>query len=110
MANPSKRKGSQFEKDVADFLKEHGFPLAERRVQGGILDRGDIAGVPNWVLELKNTQQIDLASAQAEALVEAANAGAPFFASVHKKRGRGVRDAYVVMPLWQWCILEANNG
>jgi hypothetical protein len=33
MANPSKRKGTQFETDVVRYLVDHGFPFAERRAQ-----------------------------------------------------------------------------
>ena len=59
----AKRKGPAFEGQVVSYLREHGFPQAERRVMGGSRDRGDVAGVPGWVLELKATRALDLAEA-----------------------------------------------
>lgn len=99
MANPSKRKGSDFEKAVAEYLAAHGHPLAERRVQGGTKDRGDIAGVIGWTLECKNERSIDLAGAVDEAEVEAANADTRWFAAIIKRRNKSVSEAYVVVPL-----------
>lgn len=99
MANPSKHKGSRFEKDVVDFLAVNGFPYAERRALEGINDRGDIAGVPGVVLECKATREIDLATAVNEAEREAANAGVDIFAAVIKRRQKPTSEAYAVMPL-----------
>ena len=101
MANPSKRRGSKFEVDVCAYLNDRGIPC-ERRVTRGKNDAGDVAGIPSWVLELKATKQIDLASAQKEAKVEAENAAAPYYASIHKKRNAPIADAYVVLPLSIW--------
>jgi Holliday junction resolvase len=46
----SKRKGSTFERAVVEYLADHGFPQAERRVSNGTKDRGDVAGVAGWIL------------------------------------------------------------
>ena len=45
MSNPSGRKGAAWETDVAKYLAEE-FPGVERRVKNGVLDRGDITGIP----------------------------------------------------------------
>lgn len=94
----ARRKGTAFETAVVAYLQEL-FPSAERRALAGKLDRGDIAGVPGWTLELKNTRQLDLAGAVDEAEREAANAGTPLFAAVIKRRGKGTAAAYAVMPM-----------
>lgn len=99
MANPNKRKGSSWEKAVADYLQLCGFTGVERRAQEGSNDRGDIAGIDGWVLEAKNERRIELAQYMEEAKREAANADARFYAAVVKRRRKPVNEAYVVMPL-----------
>ncbi|MGC2295304.1 MAG: hypothetical protein WA695_01235 [Candidatus Dormiibacterota bacterium] len=95
----SKRKGSTFEAAVVAYFAENGFPECERRVMGGTRDRGDVAGVPGWTLELKAERSLDLAGALTEAQREAANAGTTQYAAVLKRRSHPVSDAYVVLPL-----------
>jgi hypothetical protein len=95
----AKRRGSRFEADVVAYLAEHGFPLAERRVMGGTRDRGDVAGIPGWTLELKAERGLDLAGALSEAKTEAVNAGTLDYAAVLKRRNHPVAGAYVVLPL-----------
>lgn len=95
----AKRKGSAFETAVVAYLAEHGFPLAERRVMGGTRDRGDVAGIPGWTLELKATRDLDLAGALTEAKTEAAHAGTLDYAAVIKRRMHPVGSAYVVLTL-----------
>ena len=99
MSNPSKQKGSLFERQVVEFLAVNGFPSAERRVLRGTKDAGDVSGVPGWVLELKATRIIDLASAVDEARIEAKNAGCTHFAAVVKRRNKSISEAYFVLPL-----------
>ena len=97
MANPNGRKGSSWEKVVADYLNVTGFPYAERRVKRGVNDAGDIGGVPGLMLECKATQRIDLAGFMDEVRVEKANAHAQIGAAVVKRRNHGVDRAYVVL-------------
>jgi hypothetical protein len=105
MANPSKRKGSTFERQVADYLRDNGFPYAERRVTEGANDRGDIAGVPGVVIEAKNCKRLDLGTWVVEMLREQKTAGAEIGAIVHKRRNHGVEAAYVTMTLRQFVDL-----
>jgi|GEM_PF-339001 len=109
MSNPSKKRGTQFESDVVAFLRQVGFPHAERRALGGIHDRGDILGIPGWVLEAKATRQIDLAGALTEAAAEARNAGARYYAAIVKRRGKPVHQAYAVLPLWALAELLVDD-
>lgn len=101
MTNPSKQRGTRFETEVVEFLKANGFPDAERRALAGSLDKGDVMNVPDFTLECKNEATMRLAAYMAEAAAEAINAKTPFFAAIVKRRGKGARDAYVVMPLYE---------
>lgn len=96
----NKAKGRGFERDTANFWMDAGFLWADRKTKRGKRDQGDVTGVEGWTLECKNDKTINLAGAVDEAAIEAANAGTPWFAAIVKRRGKNVRDAYVVMPLW----------
>ena len=114
MANPSKRKGSSFEVAVADYLKENGFPYAERRALRGTDDRGDIAGVVGWVLEAKNCKLTELGPWMNEAKHEASNDGVARYAVVHKRRQHSTGESFVTLPLRLFAELlgdeEAKSG
>jgi Holliday junction resolvase len=99
MSNPSKQKGTLFEREVAEFLQSTGHPLVERRTLSGKNDRGDLSGIPSWTFELKSTKELDLAGAVDEARVEAINAGTLWYAAIVKRRRRSIGEAYFVMPL-----------
>ena len=98
-----KARGSQFERDVARYLAAHGHPYAERAYGAGRSDdRGDIDGMPGWVVECKAHKAMALAGWVDEAVREAANAGGAVPVVVAKRRGRPTGDAYVVMRLADW--------
>jgi hypothetical protein len=94
----SKAKGTAWESAICRFLVAEGFPHVERRALNGTQDRGDIAGIPGWVLEAKNCQATSLAAWVDEAALEQANDGAEFSAVWHHRRGRALpADGYVTM-------------
>jgi Holliday junction resolvase len=106
VASANKQKGSQFERDVVQYLRDHGFNAVERRYGAGAHeDKGDIDGVPDFAIECKNQRQINLAEFIEEALIEAKHAGRRFGAAIVKRRQRNVKDAYVVMSLEQFVEL-----
>jgi len=106
VTNPNKAKGSKWELDVAKYFNERGFPEVERRYgAGATLDKGDINGVKDTVVEAKNWAKISLSTIMDEALVEQKNAKKKFGISVIKRRNRNVKEAYVVMTLEQWIDL-----
>lgn len=111
MSNPQKAKGSGAERAVVDHLRANGFPHAERRLAGSSKDRGDIAGVPGVVIEVKNCERTALAAWLAEAAVEQANDGAAYGLVWHKRRGRS--DAgqwYATLPAAQLVRLLREAG
>lgn len=94
----SKQKGTRWESAIVDYLIGHGFLYAERRTLSGAQDRGDIAGVPGWVLEAKNCSAASLGAWMDEATVEQANAGAAYSAVWHHRRGKSSpADGFVTM-------------
>lgn len=103
MTNPPKKKGTAAEVDVVQCLRMvGGYAGVERRTLAGIHDRGDIAGIPGLVIEVKNQQAMDLAGWVDEAEQEAANAGKGVLGVVwHKRRGKAsATDWYVTMDGW----------
>lgn len=99
MSNPSKKKGSAWETRLVGYFNEHGFPFAERRVQAGALDKGDVAGVP-FVIEAKNHRALDLAGWCDEAAKEARTAGmGNRWAVCFPRRSHATGKAYAVISL-----------
>ncbi|WP_229401937.1 hypothetical protein [Micromonospora okii] len=88
MTNPNKAKGSSAERAVVDLLRASGWPHAERRLAGSTKDRGDIAGIPGVVIEVKNCARTDLAGWLAEAERERVNDNADLAVVWHKRRGK----------------------
>lgn len=99
MSNPSKARGSAWEKRLVDYLATHGWPFAERRTTEGRNDRGDVAGIPGWVVEAKNCKAISLATWMDEAEKEAKSAGVSRYAVVFPRRSHATGKAYAVITL-----------
>jgi len=74
MSRANKAKGREAENAVCDYLNAHGYTTERRRTEG-VNDRGDVAGIPGVVIEVKNTKQLTLSQFVSEATREAANAG-----------------------------------
>lgn len=94
----NKAKGTAAETAVVVALRDAGFATVERRALQGAADRGDIAGLPGVVIEVKNHASIDLAAFVDEAEVEADNDNADLGVAWVKRRGKSSPlDWYVVM-------------
>lgn len=94
----SRRKGTNWESAIVDYLTANGATQTERRALCGTNDRGDIAGIPGLVIEAKNEKRIDLAGYVTEAEQERTNDGARIGLAWVKRRGKtSPGDAYVVM-------------
>lgn len=102
MTNRSKAKGTAWERRLVDYLIAHGFPYAERRALEGVNDRGDVAGIPGVVLELKNCKKVELASWVDEMVVEKRNARGEIGAVIFPRRSHATGRAFVVMELDQF--------
>lgn len=53
MVNVPRNKGTSAESAVVGYLREHGWPSAERRALRGTLDCGDVTGTPSLAWEVK---------------------------------------------------------
>jgi hypothetical protein len=102
----SKKKGTAAETAVVQFLRAAGFTQVERRTLGGTKDRGDIAGIPGVVIEVKNCARQELGAWVAEAEIERGNDHASLGAVWHKRRGKGSPgDWFVTMSGSQFAAL-----
>jgi Holliday junction resolvase len=101
VTSPQARKGANFERAVVAYLRDHGYPHAERSYGAGRPeDVGDIDGLPGVVFELKAHRQIELASFLDEAEAERVNADAELAVVVIKRRGHSdVGRSYAVVTL-----------
>lgn len=86
--NRSKAKGTSAESAVVQYLQTMGFTHAERRTLNGAYDRGDIAGIPGVVIEVKNCARQELAAWVAEAERERDNDRSNLGVVWHKLRGK----------------------
>jgi hypothetical protein len=98
-ARAAKAKGAGAERDLRDWLKENGFPYADRRLAGATLDKGDISGIPGVTIEIKNHSKMNLAGWIEELNVEMANDKAWTGVVWHKRKGKSSpADWYATMP------------
>lgn len=101
------KRGPRFESRLAAFFTVALDRPVERRVMGGANDRGDLAGIPDWVIEAKNVTVAQLGQTMNEAKREAANAGCRFFAAVINRRSHALERSYAVVELEQLAELIA---
>lgn len=105
MTTPQKRKGSEFERAVVNYLSDY-FPTIERRFNAGAaLDKGDLAGIPFTVIECKNHKTLKLAEWLDRLDEQMENANAFRGVVIAKRINKPVSEAYAVMPLLLWAEL-----
>lgn len=121
MSSASKRKGSAFENEIVQYIRDHGFPYAERGVAGAADDIGDIIGTPGVVWECKNQKTMTLAAWVDELIVELGNQRARYVRSpalpavvgavIHKRRGTtSPSEYYATLPLSMYVYLLKEAG
>jgi len=107
----SKQKGTAAETAVVNWLLSKGRKHVERRSLNGVNDRGDIAGVPGVVLEIKNCAKIELSAWLKELEAEMINDKADTGVVIHKKKGTtDVGLWYATMPVSVWFKLIEKAG
>jgi len=98
MSNPSKAKGTQWESAVVEAFRRAGWIHAERRALHGNVDKGDLAGVPGVVVEMKNAKALTFGPWLNEAHLERDNAKADIGVVWCKRRGSlWAEKGFVVM-------------
>ena len=107
----AKQKGTAAETAVVNWLKEQGRKHVERRSLNGSFDRGDIAGIPGVVIEVKNHAKMELAQWINELFVEMDNDNAETGVVIHKRRGvSDVGGWYATIPVSIWYTLIQQAG
>ena len=111
MSKAAKAKGAGAERDVVKYLKDNGFPYADRRLAGATLDKGDISGIPGVTIEIKNHAIMDLAGWTEELKLEMSNDNAWTGVLIHKRKGTtSVGEWYATMPAQVWLELIQKAG
>ena len=103
----NKARGRRAERDVADLLAQH-FQFADRKRQKGSQDQGDVGGVPDLTIEVKDLASFNLAKMVDEAMVEKENAGTRWCVAVQRRPKRNIREAYAVQPLEMFIEMYAR--
>lgn len=105
MTSPSKRKGDRAELEVQALLREHlGVPARRQLGAGRKDDVGDIAGVPDTVIQVANYANVTTAVREKprECEVQQQRAGATHGATFVRLVGGDYR---VVLTVDQWSVL-----
>lgn len=99
MVNRPKIKGTAAETAVVNYLREHGWPYAERRSLSGAVDKGDVTGTPGLAWEVKaagvdnsGSPTLKLGPWLTETGIERINANADFGILVIKPFGMGIKN------------------
>lgn len=101
---PSHAKGTRAETALVGWLQAQGRQHVERRALQGARDRGDIAGIPGVVWEVKAGSRLEIPRWLGETESERINDGADVGLLVVKPRGVGearVSDWWVIQRLQQ---------
>ncbi len=107
----SKQKGTGWETSVVQYLRECGWPHAERRALSGAQDKGDLLGIPGLVIEAKACVKHALAEWLDEATIERDNANARHGVVWFKRRGyTSPGRAFVLMDGETFTNLLAEAG
>lgn len=105
MTNRSKNRGTAWETAVVKYLRENGFPGAERRALSGSNDKGDITVCPGIIAECKDWADYgdgDVADWWKQTATERKNANAAIGLLVVKRAYRPTGMA--------WCWMQDGWG
>lgn len=101
VTNKSKEKGTRAESDFVKYCRDvQGLRYVERRSLNGSKDRGDIAGIPGVVVELKAAVTLRIPQWKAEVLQEVNNDKADLGVLVVKVPRKGVAQWDAWVPAW----------
>lgn len=102
----AKKKGTAAEREVVNYLKRW-WPDAERRALSGNKDKGDVAGIPGVVVEVKAAARQELPKWQRETLAERRNADAQRCVLVVKRAYKPVKEWDAYLP---WDVIGAGGA
>ena len=108
----SKAKGYAGEREYVEAAIEAGFSGAGRNGSVyGSKDRGDIHGIPGWVIQVKNVAVLKIPEYMKDAEEQARNAGVKLFCLAFKLKGKHMREGVTVLPnrTWFQLVREAEE-
>ncbi|NUR00385.1 MAG: hypothetical protein HOY79_28805 [Streptomyces sp.] len=98
----SKSKGYRGETEFVQAAAEHGYEAGRNGNVYGNKDRGDIHGIPGWVIQVKSVATPKIPEFIKDAGEQAKNAGVRLYCVALKLRGKHMRDGVILMPVRQW--------
>ncbi len=96
----SKRKGAEFERKLANILKEHGYDCRRGQQYCGANGDADVVGLQGIHIEAKAVEQLNIHEAMKQAIDDAREGELP--AVFHKKNRQRI---LVTMTLEDWLTL-----
>ncbi len=96
----AKAKGTAAETALVMWLRENGYENAERRALTGKADRGDIAGIPRVVIEVKSGSRLEIPAWLKETEIERINDGALAGYLIIKPKGIGASN------VGKWWVIQ----
>ena len=103
MTRAQRDKGSQFERDVQDLARAHGFTACRRAFASGAQGGPDLTGIPGFAVECKRHENVRLREWWKQAEQAAENGDVPVVA-LRWSRG----PALAVLPLDELFALIAG--
>lgn len=96
----SKAKGYRGETEFCEAAHEGGFPNAERNgSRYGSKDRGDVAGVPDWTIQVKSVARYSIPEWLRDAKEQAENGSTRWYGLALKLTGKHMREGAWLMPM-----------
>lgn len=96
----ARRKGAEGEREVARILKSQGFDATRTPNSGGLSWRGDVQGVPGYVIEVKRQETLAIPAWLRQAYAAASGGEVPVL--VFRRDGRGTSPDglwHAILPL-----------
>lgn len=105
-----RKKGSDYEREVAAYLTEHtGHQVRRALLSGGGRHQGtsDLEGLPGYTVECKRTESLRIYDAMAQSIAAAANSKEPGLVPVvvARRNSQATGDSLVVMRLSDWAAI-----
>lgn len=101
----SRNKGKVGEREVAKFLRDHGYADARRGVQfSGKTGQADVVGLPGIHLEVKRVERLNIENAMAQSIGDARDGEVPV---VFHRKDRG--EWMVTMRAEDWVEMYGKS-
>lgn len=108
MPNANKQRGDRWEREVVDLMQAAGLTYVERAYGAGRHDdRGDLDGLPRWIVDCKDHAQHDFPG-WLDSIHGKKRRADDYGAAIVKRRRRPAHEGYVVLRLDDFARLLAE--